>query len=105
MILSSLERIGKNWKVFLKEILSLKCTSWHPVGTQLASSIENIDKLIVFCVVERSFGEMLSFMNYTDRTKFRRKYIQPLLEDGVLEHTIPDKPNSKNQKYRLTEKG
>ena len=44
-------------------------------------------------------------MNYTDRTKFRRKYIQPLLEDGVLEHTIPDKPNSKNQKYRLTEKG
>ena len=79
--------------------------SWHPVGTQLAPSIENIDKLIVFCVVERSFGEMLSFMNYTDRTKFRRKYIQPLLEDGVLEHTIPDKPNSKNQKYRLTEKG
>ena len=79
--------------------------SWHPVDTQLAPSIENIDKLIVFCVVERSFGEMLSFMNYTDRTKFRRKYIQPLLEDGVLEHTIPDKPNSKNQKYRLTEKG
>lgn len=79
--------------------------SRHPVGTQLAPSIENIDKLIVFCVVERSFGEMLSFMNYTDRTKFRRKYIQPLLEDGVLEHTIPDKPNSKNQKYRLTEKG
>lgn len=79
--------------------------SWHLVGTQLAPSIENIDKLIVFCVVERSFGEMLSFMNYTDRTKFRRKYIQPLLEDGILEQTIPDKPNSKNQKYRLTEKG
>lgn len=71
----------------------------------MAPSIENIDKLIVFCVVERSFGEMLSFMNNTDRTKFRRKYIQPLLEDGILEQTIPDKPNSKNQKYRLTEKG
>ena len=48
---------------------------------------------------------MLSFMNNTDRTKFRRKYIQPLLEDGILEQTISDKPNSKLQKYRLTEKG
>jgi ATP-dependent DNA helicase RecG len=44
-------------------------------------------------------------MNYTDRTKFRRKYIHPLLENGILELTIQDKPNSQHQKYRLTAKG
>ena len=44
-------------------------------------------------------------MGLTDRTKFRRKYIHPLLEAGILELTIPDKPNSQNQKYRLTAKG
>ena len=44
-------------------------------------------------------------MGLADRTKFRRKYIHPLLEDGILELTIPDKPNSQNQKYRLAAKG
>ena len=48
---------------------------------------------------------MLAFMGLSDRTKFRRKYIHQLLEAGILELTIPDKPNSQNQKYRLTAKG
>ena len=48
---------------------------------------------------------MLAFMSLTDRTKFRRKYIHPLLEAGILEQTIPNKPKSQNQKYRLTAKG
>ena len=48
---------------------------------------------------------MLAFIGFADRTKFRRKYIRPLLEAGILELTIPDKPNSQNQKYRLTAKG
>ena len=79
--------------------------SRHPVGTQSIPNIENIDKLIVFCTEAHSFGEMLAFMGLTDRTKFRRKYIHPLLEAGILEQTIPDKPNSQNQKYQLTAKG
>ena len=79
--------------------------SRHPVSTQSAPSVENIDKLIVFCTEARSFGEMLAFMGYSDRTKFRRKYIHPLLEAGIMEQTMPNKPNSRNQKYRLTAKG
>ena len=74
-------------------------------GTQSVPSVENIDKLIVFCTEARSFGEMLAFMGLTDRTKFRRKYILPLLEAGIIEQTMPEKPNSQNQKYRLTVQG
>ena len=48
---------------------------------------------------------MLAFMGLADRTKFRRKYIRSLLEAGILELTIPGKPNSRNQKYQLTDKG
>ena len=48
---------------------------------------------------------MLSYMSYSDRTKFRKKYIYPLLDAGVIQMTIPDKPNSRNQKYQLTAKG
>ncbi len=40
-----------------------------------------------------------------DRTKFRNQILKPLLDAGWLEMTIPDKPTSSKQKYRLTIKG
>ena len=41
----------------------------------------------------------------TNRTKFRNQVLRPLLEDGFMEMTIPDKPSSSKQQYRTTEKG
>ncbi len=40
-----------------------------------------------------------------DRTKFRNQVLKPLLEAGWLEMTVPDKPTSSKQKYRITAKG
>ena len=39
-----------------------------------------------------------------DSRSFKR-HIEPLLTDGFLKMTVPDKPNSKLQKYRLTDSG
>ena len=36
---------------------------------------------------------------------FRRLYLLPALEAGLIEMTIPEKPNSRLQRYRLTDKG
>ena len=41
----------------------------------------------------------------TDRTKFRDGVVKPLIETGLLEMTIPDKPRSRMQRYRTTEAG
>ena len=36
---------------------------------------------------------------------FREAYLIPALVGGFIEMTIPDKPTSSRQKYRLTPKG
>jgi len=54
---------------------------------------------------EMSRDELQTALGLKDRKSFRELYLKPALEEGLVEMTIPDKPNSKNQKYRLTEKG
>jgi len=39
------------------------------------------------------------------QANFRDRYLKPALKAGLIEMTIPDKPRSSKQKYRLTEKG
>ena len=36
-----------------------------------------------------------------DRKHFRERYLKPAMDAGLIEMTIPEKPNSKLQKYRL----
>ena len=47
----------------------------------------------------------MNALRLKDRMHFSREYLQPALEDGYIEMTILDKPNSRLQKYRLTENG
>ena len=39
------------------------------------------------------------------RTRYLSDLMKRLLRDELVEYTIPDKPNSRLQKYRLTDKG
>ena len=36
---------------------------------------------------------------------FRKAYLLPALQAGLIEMTVPDKPRSRNQRYRLTPEG
>jgi ATP-dependent DNA helicase RecG len=47
----------------------------------------------------------MGLFGWKDRTKFRERYIKLLIEMGILNMTVPDKPNSSKQKYFITEKG
>lgn len=49
--------------------------------------------------------ELMKILNLKDEKHFRENYQQVAIKAGLIELTIPDKPNSRLQKYRLTEKG
>lgn len=44
-------------------------------------------------------------LNLKDRKSFRARYLKPALESALIEMTLPDKPNSRLQQYRLTPLG
>ena len=50
-------------------------------------------------------AEMLERLGLKDRVNLHKHYLKPALAAGLIEPTIPDKPNSPLQKYRLTAKG
>jgi ATP-dependent DNA helicase RecG len=52
-----------------------------------------------------SAGEIRKKLELKHRPTFRKNYLHPALAEKLIEQTIPDKPNSRLQKYRLTEKG
>ncbi len=49
---------------------------------------------------ELSAAEIMNRLGLSHRPTFRKNYLTPALDKRLIERTIPDKPNSKNQKYR-----
>ncbi len=47
-----------------------------------------------------SASELMKQLGLSHRPSFRKNYLNPALEQNLIERTIPDKPNSRNQKYR-----
>ena len=76
--LTEVEEVGQSDQV--KRLL-------HVLGDEILSAIELMDRL-----------------ELSHRTFFRKNYLNPALEAGLIERTIPDKPNSRNQKYRKSPK-
>ena len=71
----------------------------HPYITYKA--LDGVQKNIVqFCSIPRSAREILEHIGYSYHPTHIAKFIKPLLQLRFIEMTEPDKPNSKNQKYR-----
>lgn len=63
-----------------------------------SQSAETEKKIVDFCITARNVQEILEQLKLRDR-KNLMVYIKRLLEQGRIARTIPDKTNSKNQKY------
>ena len=60
--------------------------------------------VVNFCSVPRTAQEILARLGLSNQSINRKRHIQPLVDMGVLEMTIPEKPNGRNQKYRKRKK-
>lgn len=47
----------------------------------------------------QSANELMEKLNLKSRVGFRKNYLEPAIELGLVGMTNPDKPTSKNQKY------
>lgn len=74
------------------------------VGTKLGLSRDQV-QIIHNLLKDRAITDLMELLGRANRTKFRDQVLNPLIRAGFVEMTIPDKPRSSKQKYRLTEKG
>ncbi len=72
---------------------------WEKVTKSASKSTEIMNEVIAFCAPPKSLTEIIMRLGLKHRNNTKIRYIDPLIEGGFIEMTIPEKPNSRNQKY------
>lgn len=73
------------------------------VPRQVTEQVLNL--LAVADQTGRTTTELMALVGIKHRPTFLYNYLQPAVDRGLLEMTIPDKPTSSKQRYVLTEAG
>ena len=68
-------------------------------NAQVGAQVGIRDKILACCQEPRSRTEIAAYCGYKSVRSLMQSHLKPLLESGQLRMTIPDKPNSRNQKY------
>lgn len=88
--------------------------AFEAVGGEIAGEVAGevtgevtgeVRKLLMVCRNAMTRKKLQEALALKGEENFRKLYLVPALEAGYIEMTIPDKPRSSKQKYRLTKKG
>lgn len=72
---------------------------------QVSDQDDAMGKLLIVLGNEAlSASEIMERLGLSHRASFRERHLDPALKKGLIERTISDKPNSRNQKYRKKRK-
>lgn len=78
-----------------------------PVATPVDRMLMERHMRILLALKDREMAssEIVNVIDGIAPNNLRRRYMRYLLDVGYVEYTIPRKPNSRMQKYRITSKG
>lgn len=77
----------------IKDIITDTRNHYNHINNQIAELMKVIESY------PQSATELMEKLNLKSRLGFRKNYLQPALDAGLIGMTEPDKPTSKNQKY------
>ena len=84
-----------------------KTTIWRKSSLMTGQVDPWIKRVLRACELkgEPKSIELQAVAGIRHRETFQRNYLDQLLKEELIERTIPDKPKSRLQKYRLSQKG
>jgi len=91
--------IGANVKHRTKIVPSLSQVCPKSVPSEIAVKVLRKAQTTI------SMTELMDSVRQTNRTRFRKQVLKPLIEAELIAMTIPGKPKSSKQRYVITEKG
>jgi ATP-dependent DNA helicase RecG len=85
---------------------STKGWSWKEKGVEFFDKrTSTIFEVLLLCLSPQKIDNIQSIIDFNARNKLRELYLNPLRQEGLLEYTLKEKPNSPNQRYITTIKG
>ncbi|MDB6137638.1 MAG: filamentation induced by cAMP protein Fic [Verrucomicrobiaceae bacterium] len=74
------------------------------VSDQVTDQVTDQVKVLLRCLDKQPLSALgcMKKLGLSHRPTFRKNYLQPALDAGLVERTLPDKPTSRLQKYRRT---
>ena len=89
------------FEVIVRPSLSLNLvTDKEKVTKSVTKLNDTLNDIIEFCSTPRSMTEIMEHIGLKHRYNVKHRYVDPLIDSGFLVMTIPDKPNSRSQKYK-----
>jgi Fic family protein len=91
---------------FIEFLLSALLQALHEAAAtdQVGDQVSDQVKALLKCLARQPLTALacMKKLGLNHRPTFRKNYLQPAMDAGLIERTLPDKPNSSLQRYRLS---